>query len=147
MSQLNANGNYVIDKKVHETICRDFNGDCREEQKVFETIKGVFDNHGYLIDTHTAVAYGCAEKYAAKTSMPMLVVSTASPFKFSPAVLSALGEGFGSEEESAARLSEKTGVEIPYPLRGLTEREVIFPPEDSIDPVEMTDDVLSNLKN
>ncbi len=146
MSRLSSEGRYVVDSDVHDALCRDFNGECRSEQEVFGTIRTAYEKYGYLLDTHTAVAYGCAEKYALRTSMPMLVISTASPFKFSPSVLSALGKSPCNEEEAAEKLSECTGVEIPYPLRGLTGRPVIFPPEDSIAPAEMPDDVLSNLR-
>ena len=52
-----------------------------------------YKRSGYLLDTHTAVAYRVAEQFrrADGSSAPMIVASTASPFKFCASVLHALG--------------------------------------------------------
>ena len=48
------------------------------------------------------------------------IISTASPYKFPAAVLSAIGgDASGTEFEQMARLEEITGVPIPAPLASL----------------------------
>ena len=48
----------------------------------------------YVLDTHTAVAWSVAETYQKQTNdqHQMVIVSTASPYKFNESVLSALGD-------------------------------------------------------
>ena len=90
------------------------------------------------MDTHTAVAYKvlCDIRSGEGVKRPCIVVSTASPFKFSDSVLKALGDNAEkSGAELIERLSEVSGIEVPLPLRGLTEREVRF--KDIIPPSGM----------
>ena len=84
----------------------------------------MWKNFGYLCDTHTAVGWQVAENYVAATGdhTPMVVLSTASPYKFPAAVLSAIGgDTSGDEFEQMERLSAITGVAIPGNLTGLKE--------------------------
>ena len=77
---------------------------------------------GYLLDTHTAVAWNVLEQYRAQTgdNTQALVASTASPFKFSDSVLSALGETeLASGIALLDQLSAKTGQPVPAPLDAL----------------------------
>ena len=62
------------------------------EEETKAMIRFVFDSSGYLIDPHTAVAKCVANKYRSETSSQnhMLIVSTASPLKFTSAVMEAL---------------------------------------------------------
>ena len=88
--------------------------------------------------THTAVALGCAEKFISGTgdTTPLLVASTASPFKFAPAVSKALGlEKTDDDLQCMNRLVEYTGCRIPDPLSGVFGREIRF--TETIDPDEM----------
>ena len=82
-----------------------------------------------LIDPHTAVGFCALEKWRATeeaNGAPVVVLSTASPYKFSRSVLTALGqETTGNEFTDMQRLCEKTGIAIPEPLRGLSERPVL----------------------
>ena len=54
----------------------------------------------YLCDTHTAAGWAAAEEYVAATgdNAPMVVLSTASPYKFPAAVLSSLEETQETDE-------------------------------------------------
>ena len=84
---------------------------------------------GYLADTHTAVALSAAEQYIAETGdrKPMVVASTASPYKFANDVYRSLyGETPSDPLAALDELSQKTATEIPYPLRGIGERKVRF---------------------
>ena len=91
------------------------------------TGSGVWKDHGYLMDTHTAVAYKVYKDYVAETGdeTPAVLASTASAFKFAEAVGSALGlpkaeNGFRAVEA----LEEATGVSVPYGLKDLDKKEV-----------------------
>ena len=102
------------------------------------TIRATMKDYGYLIDTHTAVAVSAAKAYQEETGdrKPMVVASTASPYKFASDVYTSLyGEAPASALGALDSLSEKTGVEITYPLRGIGERTVRF--TDVVDATEM----------
>lgn len=97
-------------------------GDFCDEATTRSTIKKVFEEYKYLIDTHTAVAFNCAERFAGKNKM--LVVSTASAYKFSRDVYYSL-TGVNCED-SLDKLHELTGVKIPINLNGLEKKSVRF---------------------
>ena len=85
----------------------------------------MWKEQGYLCDTHTASGWAVAEEYVAKTgdTRPMVVLSTASPYKFPAAVLSALEKSDETDEfKQMERLSQLTGVPIPGNLQGLQEK-------------------------
>ena len=87
------------------------------------------DKYNYLADTHTAVALSAANDYIAETGdkTPMVVASTASPYKFAADVYTSLyGEQPTEALAALDTLSAKTATEIPYPLRGIGERTVRF---------------------
>ena len=75
----------------------------------------------------------------------MVVLSTASPYKFPAAVLAALGEDDGETDEFAmmSRLSRLSGVPIPGNLSGLEGRPVLH--KDVIDKDAMLDYVLAEV--
>ncbi len=129
MKQLNANGRYTIDADVKAMIDRDFVGYFADEAQTAMTIADYYRTRNYLSDPHTAVALFCAGHYRAELGdrVPMVVASTASPYKFANNVYRAIA-GVAPVNDLAAldQLEEKTGVEIPYPLRGLAQRTVRF---------------------
>lgn len=89
---------------------------------------------GYLCDTHTAVAFHVAE--ANRSDAPMVVLSTASPFKFPRDVLAALGETAPeSDFATMAALTAKTGAAAPASLRELDKLPVRF--NTVIEPAEI----------
>ena len=92
-------------------------------------IRDTFREKGYLMDTHTAVAFGVTKEYREKTGdeTKTVTLSTASPFKFTPAVLKALGEPCEKPgPELIGVLSEVTGVPAPRPLADLAGRKARF---------------------
>lgn len=92
---------------------------------------------------HTAVAWAVAEKHT-REGVPMVVLSTASPYKFPAAVLHALGEASGDDEFAMMeQLHALTGMDIPKNLRGLEGRPVLH--TDVIDKDAMLDYVLSDV--
>ena len=77
-----------------------------------------------LVDT--ACAWAVAEDYVNHTGdkTPMVVLSTASPYKFPTAVLGALEQTALTDEfRQMDRLHELTGVEIPQNLTGLEQAQ------------------------
>lgn len=129
MKQLNETGRYSVSPELHAKICESFACGCCDEPSTADTIRRVFTERGYLIDTHTAVAWNVLEKYreAAHDNTPAVVVSTASAFKFCASVLTALGV---TEHENGTQilrqLSEKTGCPAPKPLAALEGKTVRF---------------------
>ena len=82
----------------------------------------MYKEKGYLCDPHTASGWAAAEDYVAQTgdNRPMVVLSTASPYKFPVAVLNAIGgDTSGSEFDQMKTLSAITGVPFPRNLADL----------------------------
>lgn len=129
MAQLAESGRYQVSDRIKEKLQKQFKGyfcDDRETQRV---IRAMFDKHGYLIDTHTAVAFSALEQYRQETGddTSAIVASTASPFKFCTSVLEALGETASSRGlEALDQLAARTGQPAPAPLAGLRSKRVRF---------------------
>lgn len=141
MTSLSETGKYTVDEKYMATIRASFYGDCTNEEQTKAQIKKTFDENGYLIDTHTAVALRVAENYKAKNGGKMLTVSTASPYKFAADVLGSLGEtADGDEFAPLYKLAEVSNTEIPSPLASLKEKKVRF--DKVISPSDMATEVL-----
>jgi threonine synthase len=129
MKQLNEQGFYTVPDSLKAAIDAEFWADYAGDGEAFQTIRKVFNSHQYLCDTHTAVGLSAAKQYVAETGddRPMVVASTASPYKFAADVLASLGQEVPADQLDALdALTAYTGVEIPYPLRGLGERKIRF---------------------
>lgn len=133
MKSLKETGAYTVSEQVKASIATNFSGYFADERATAATIQSYFSDYNYLADTHTAVALSSAEQYlsdhASDKILPMVVASTASPYKFAADVFTSLtgGETLPKDPLSALdELTEKTGVAIPYPLCGLAERTVRF---------------------
>ncbi len=130
MEQLNATGRYAVDTQTLTKIQATFWADWAATEESMATIRQVWQQHGYLLDPHTAVAWKVAEVYEAQTqdATPTIVLSTASPFKFADTVLQALlpDQPVLADDSLAllTRLSELTGWPIPAGLAGLAKKEV-----------------------
>ncbi|MGX9756171.1 threonine synthase [Clostridioides difficile] len=128
LSDLNDDGVYKINEDMKKNLAS-FYGEYSNEEEVKNTINNVFKNYNYLIDTHTAVAYNCYEKYKKETSddTKTVIVSTASPFKFSEDVLKSIDSNFGNLDDFAIidRLSSVAKVDIPKPIRNLQNAEIL----------------------
>ena len=125
MRSLSEKGSYTVSNEIFKVLSDNFVGGFCTDADTKAIIANVYNEHGYLIDTHTAVAYKLMLKH--KTDRPTVVVSTASPFKFCDSVLDALGE---KTDASGVELIEKlaffTGNAAPAPLCGLDKRPVRF---------------------
>lgn len=128
MNSLNESGVYSVDKEVLGALSEGFAALYGDEDNTKETISRYFAN-GYLCDPHTAVALYCADKYKEQSgdTLPMLVASTASPYKFPRAVLGALGaDCAGDDFECIDALAEISGVRPPESLSSLAGKAVRF---------------------
>ncbi len=126
MGKLNSDGCYTIPEQMQRAIREEFWAGCCDDAKTKRTIGKVWHEQQYLCDTHTAAGWAVAEDYVNQTgdARPMVVLSTASPYKFPAAVLSSLEELQGDDEFAyMERLEKLTGVPIPANLKGLQERE------------------------
>ena len=121
MEKLSENGEYTLGAEELALITEKFAaGSCGDEETL-ATIGKVWREHGYLMDTHTAVAWNVAESSCALKNKTV-VLSTASPYKFSASVLRALGEETSENEfEMIKTLYALTGAKIPASLENLAE--------------------------
>ena len=143
MKSLSETGTYAVPAALKEKLDGLFFAGCCDDLGTKRAIGQVWRTYGYLMDTHTAVAYDVAQRYkaACPDHGPVVILSTASPYKFPAAVLEALGEDPGDDELWAmARLEQITGVPLPQNLRSLKERPVRH--RDVIEPGEMLSYVL-----
>ncbi len=125
MADLSENGIYTVSPELLAKLRLDFAGAWCSEEECAATIADVFDSDKYVIDPHTAVAVKCAKDEMGKNKM--LVVSTASPYKFAPAVLRALsGKEEKEEFDSIATLCALTNTSAPTPLATLKDKKVRF---------------------
>ncbi len=147
MSELAESGRYTVESDTLKSIRETFAGYFADEDETSATIRTTFDNFGYLCDTHSAVGLCCAEKYLAQSGdeTPMLLASTASPFKFAADVYRALTDCRPPEDYAAlGELSKLTGEPIPMPLAGLDSRRVRF--TEVCDPSDMLEEVFASVE-
>ena len=122
MRELNTQGVYTVPAQLLEKIQSQFWAACCDDARAAEIIGRVYKEDGYLCDPHTASGWAAAEDYVAETgdNRPMVVLSTASPYKVPAAVLTAIGgDTSGDEFTQMARLSQITGVPVPKNLASL----------------------------
>ncbi len=138
MRQLAEDGVYRVPEPLFARIRSEFACGKADDAAAFDAIRRIFRSEGYLMDPHTAVAWRVYEDYRAsgRSSNPAVVLSTASPYKFAPAMLEALEltvpeSGFAAME----KLHDETGVPVPPALAALRQKPVLH--RDVIDPSEM----------
>ena len=127
MQQLNEKGSYEIPAAMREKIDAEFGAGYCDDEQTAATIRAVWEEYGYLMDTHTAVAWAVSEDYSkAHPAEAVIVLSTASPFKFPHAVLEALGENPAADEfDCLEQLAKVSGLPIPKNLAGLKNAKVL----------------------
>ena len=129
MAALAQTGRYTVTPRVKREMDQIFWAESCSDEKTKLVIGATYKKFGYLIDTHTAVAFDVLNHYRHDTGdkTPAIVISTASPYKFADSVLEALGE---EVEEGGLALLEQlhqvTGVLPPAPLTELGGRRSRF---------------------
>lgn len=130
MNSLGQQGNYRVDADCLQAIRDTFWADWTDDPSAQSVIQQVWREHNYVLDPHTAVAWQAAASYRAATGDDTvnIIVSTASPFKFSDSVLAALAgnESLAGKDEFQLlqELSHLTGWTIPTALAGLARKTV-----------------------
>ena len=116
MESLKSEGRYEISPEMKERMT-EFCGSFALQKECADKIKSLYEDTGYIIDTHTAVAAAAYDKYvkASGDDKKTVIVSTASPFKFTKSVMSAIDEKYGERDdfELADELSKLGSLEIP----------------------------------
>jgi threonine synthase len=128
MTQLQTNGKYEITEAMKKEL-NEFYGGFASEQECFESIRKVYKRSGYVMDTHTAVAYNVYEKYKRETgdNTETIIVSTASPFKFGRSVLKAIGVEADDLDDFrlVEQLSKTANINIPEAIKKLESKEIL----------------------
>ena len=138
MQRLAEEGSYELSASELALISDSFVGICTDEDTCKKTVKDIFEKENRLIDTHTAVAVSAAERYMDKSeaTTKMLIVSTASPYKFaSDVLLSLTGSKPADDLAALSALKDYTEVEIPSPLSRILDKTPTF--TDYIEKEEM----------
>lgn len=116
MNELSVNGKYQITEEMKEKL-GDFMGGYADTKKTAKVIADTYEKTGYVMDTHTAVAASVYTDYVAtsKDSTKTLIASTASPYKFGRAVMSAIDSDYESWEDFKLidELSKVSNTAIP----------------------------------
>ena len=126
MQQLAATGSYTVRPETLTAIQQTFSCGWSSEDEVAGEIRARYEKDGYLCDTHTAVAFHVAAQKK-RQGVPMVVLSTASPFKFPRSVLSALGKAAPENDfEAMQQLEAATGHAAPASLAALRSKPERF---------------------
>ena len=127
MESLAKDGKYEITAEMKEFMS-DFRAGYADMQANAKTIKTLFDETGYLIDTHTGVAAAVHQAYKAATDdqTKTIIASTASPYKFSRSVVEAVCGKQETADEFALinKMERLSGVKIPQAIEEIRNAEI-----------------------
>ena len=141
MKSLSETGSYTVRPETLAAIQESFGCGWSSEEEVAGEIRARYEQDGYLCDTHTAVAFhvaGCHKR----EGVPMVVLSTASPYKFPRSVLEALGHTAPENDfEAMQALEAATGRTAPASLTALRQKAERF--NTVIDPEQIAQVALS----
>ncbi len=116
MEALKTTGKYTITDDMKAKLA-DFTGGWASEEDTAKEIKRVYDETGYVMDTHTAVASSVYHTYKENTNddTKTIIASTASPYKFGTSVMSAINKKYEGMDDFALidELCKTSGVKIP----------------------------------
>lgn len=129
MKDLKETGEFSISEQLLSAIQADFTGYWCDEKTCCETIYDTFQQDHVVIDPHTAVGLAALRQYEKETGdeTPAVVLSTASPYKFSRSVYQAVtGEDIEDEYKAMQKLSKLSNTPVPVNLSSLQEKEVRF---------------------
>ena len=131
MKALSGEGKYEITPKMKEKL-GDFYGNFAKEDEAFGRIKALYEDTGYVIDTHTAVASAVYDKYkeaSGDRDTLTVIASTASPFKFTRSVMQAIDPKYGEltwgDFALVDELSALANVEVPEAIEEIRTAPVL----------------------
>ena len=128
MASLAKEGVYNITDEMKEKLV-DFIGGYSDEASTAKTIKALYEETGYIIDTHTAVAASVYNDYkeASNDETKTVIASTASPFKFTRSVMNAIDPSYDSKTdfELVDELSKIGKVKVPNAIEEIRNAKVL----------------------
>ncbi len=128
MAALSEKGNYHITAEMREQLA-DFYGNFADERETAERIKSMYEDTGYVLDPHTAVASAVYQKYKADTEdmTKTVIASTASPFKFTRSVMKAIDPKYDAmgDFELVDELSRIGNVAVPKAIEEIRTAPVL----------------------
>ncbi len=148
MESLKSDGVYSVTPAMREKL-KDFYGGYADESETAEAIRAIYEDTGYVIDTHTAVAAAVYKKYRSDSGdgTKTVIASTASPFKFTRSVMNAIdSEKYGSMDdfELVDELGKLANVSIPAAIEDIRTAPVLH---DRICDVSGMEDTVKNILN
>ena len=128
MKSLNETGSYEITDEMKKNLYQ-FYGNFADTDEVAETIRTLYKEDGYVIDTHTAVAVSVYDKYKKETedTTPTVIASTASPYKFTRSVMTAIDSSLDSKGdfELVDELEKLSAVKVPNAVEEIRTAPVV----------------------
>ena len=128
MKSLNETGSYEITDEMKKNLYQ-FYGNFADTDEVAETIRTLYKEDGYVIDTHTAVAVSVYDKYKKETedTTPTVIASTASPYKFTRSVMTAIDASLDSKGdfELVDELEKLSAVKVPNAVEEIRTAPVV----------------------
>ncbi len=145
--KLASDGRYEVSDDVKSQLSEEFWAGYCDDEQTKATIHDIYEKYSYTCDTHTAVAVKVYNDYKSATGdeTKTVIASTASPYKFSAAVLEALENNKSDIDEYAKvdRIAELSDIPVPSALADLKNKPERF--NDVIDKSEQKDYVLKTL--
>lgn len=146
MESLSDSGAYEITDEMKAEL-KDFYGNYATEEEAAASIRKLYEDTGYVIDTHTAVAAAVYEKYKIETKdlTTAVIASTASPYKFARSVLHAIDpERFDTltDMEQIDALCETAKVPVPDAIEEIRTAPVLH---DTVVEVDEMDGIVKKI--
>lgn len=127
MKSLVTDGKYEITPDM-KTLLADFYGNYATESETAAEIKRVYEDCGYILDTHTSVASAVYGKYVKETNddAKTVIASTASPFKFTRSVMDAIDPKYDTmtDFELVDELSKLGNVKVPNAIEEIRNADI-----------------------
>lgn len=141
MTELKTKGSYAITGEMKANLA-DFAAGYATEEQVAKTIHDIYEDTGYVMDTHTAVAATVYKAYRedGKDDRKTVIASTASPYKFAGSVMSAIDPKYKGQDDFKLieELQKVSGTEIPNAIKEIMNAEIRHNTECDVDQMEQT---------
>lgn len=141
MTELKTKGSYAITGEMKANLA-DFAAGYATEEQVAKTIHDVYEDTGYVMDTHTAVAATVYKAYRedSKDDRKTVIASTASPYKFAGSVMSAIDQKYKGQDDFKLieELQKVSGTELPNAIKEIMNAEIRHNTECDVDQMEQT---------
>ena len=149
MRELKEEGSYTISDDMKAQL-KDFVGGYATEDEVKQTIRDIYRETGYVMDTHTAVAATVYQAYRkeSKDEHKAVIASTASPYKFARSVMTAIDDKYNQLDEFALidELQKVSGMPVPNAIEEIRNAQILHNTECDVDKMEDTVKTILQIK-